>query len=216
MTVHSWNLMKGQAYDVLFTDGELPVCAPGIWVEELTAVLNGCGATFWVNTQYSIPRKRIATRQRNENIDVFGTKDFMFSLNICINSFKSCDKLCHSCLLYVRRGFVLECAHAYITTNISHPIWFVLGWLMKCVGVPVVDTSKVCCYGEESMYELFHCIDCFITQRIAKNNNKHSINQSINHCCVVCCGCLLVASCNKHPKQCGTYSDENLLVTKKR
>ena len=71
------NLLKGQAYDVLFTDGELTVCAPEIWAEELTAVLNGCGATFWVNTQYSIPRKRIATRQRNENIDVFRTKDFM-------------------------------------------------------------------------------------------------------------------------------------------
>ena len=51
------NLLKGQAYDVLFTDGELTVCAPEIWAEELTAVLNGCGATFWVNTQYSIPRK---------------------------------------------------------------------------------------------------------------------------------------------------------------
>ena len=36
------NLLKGQSYDILFTDGELPVHAPGIWAEELTAVLNGC------------------------------------------------------------------------------------------------------------------------------------------------------------------------------
>ena len=120
----------------------------------------------------------------------------MFSLNICINSFKSCRNLCHSCLLYVRRGFVLECAHAYITTNISHPIWFVLGRLMKCVGVPVVDTSKVCCYGEESMYELFHCIDCFITQRIAKNNNKHSINQSIIAASFAAVVCWLLVAIN--------------------